>query len=318
VTDVASPVASAVASDPAPAVSRPAAPKVAGHIRAPKAIGIVVTDARTGLFSDPYFSSLLRGIGTALAERSLLLVLLAPLTTPELEATRSFFARKDLDGAILIGLHAHSPLPNWMRRHGIPAVLCGRPRKDVEASWIDCDNRGGATLAVEHLLSLGRRRIAIISGDLDKRSAYDRLMGYRDALAAAGISVDPTVEEVADYLPDRAQMSMERLLLNHPNLDAVFVASDRMAVAALGVLAQAGKRVPEDIAVVGFDDSRHALETTPALSTVRQPIEDIGREAVRVLMLEISDPQPSPRQVVLRTDLVVRGSTVIRPPQAGA
>ena len=264
----------------------------------------------TGLFSDAYYSLLLGGISSALAEQSLLFVLLAPQSTPETEATKSLLVGKHVDGVIMIGLHAHSPLPTLMRDRGIPAVLCGRPRKDVEASWIDCDNREGASQAVRHLLEIGRRKIAVISGDLDMPSASDRLVGYRDALATAGIPFDPTIEEVADYLPDRAHMAMERLMLNHPDLDAVFVASDQMAVAALGVLAQARKRVPEDVAVIGFDDSPYALSATPSLTSVRQPIEEEGREAVHVLMREISDPQEAPRQVILQTKLMIRASTV--------
>jgi DNA-binding LacI/PurR family transcriptional regulator len=284
--------------------------KAGGSPKASNAIGVVVTEPTTGLFSDAYFSSVLKGISTALAERSLLFVLLAPQSTPELEATQSLLVGKHVDGVIMIGLHAHSPLPTLMRNRGIPAVLCGRPRKEVEASWIDCDNREGAMLAVNHLLSLGRRRIAVISGDLDMPSAADRLLGYRDALASAEVPFDPTVEEVANYLPERAQMAMERLLLNHPDVDAVFVASDLMAVAAMGVLAQAGKRIPEDVAVIGFDDSRYTRASSPTLSSIRQPIEEIGREAVRVLMLEMAEPQEAPRHVILKTELVVRESTV--------
>jgi DNA-binding LacI/PurR family transcriptional regulator len=283
-----------------------------GLPRRPKptgAIGVVVTLA-SPLFANDYCSRLLVGISSALAERSLLLVLMALQSRPELQAAKSLLGGKHVDGVIMIGLHTHSPLPTLMRDRGIPAVLCGRPRKDVEASWIDCDNREGATEAVQHLLDIGRRKIAVISGDLDQPTAADRLAGYRDALAAAGMPFDPTIEEVADYLPDRAHMAMERLMLNHPDLDAVFAASDQMAVAALGVLAQARKRVPEDVAVIGFDDSPCALAASPALTSVHQPIEEEGREAVHVLLREISEPQPMPREVLLQTKLMIRASTV--------
>jgi DNA-binding LacI/PurR family transcriptional regulator len=284
--------------------------KAGGSPKASNAVGVVAADPTTGLFSDAYYSSVLKGISTALAERSLLLMLLAPQSTPELEATQSLLVGKLVDGVIMVGLHVDSPLPTLMRKRGIPAVLCGRWRMEFEISCIDCDNREGATLAVNHLLSLGRRRIAVISGNLDVPSAVDRLMGYRDALASAGIPIDPTVEEVADYYPERARMAMQRLLLNHPDLDAVFVASDQMAVAAMGVLAQAGKRIPQDVAVIGFDDSRYARESSPALSSIRQPIEETGREAVHVLMRHMAEPQETPRQVILKTKLVVRESTV--------
>jgi DNA-binding LacI/PurR family transcriptional regulator len=289
---------------PGDSVRHPRRPKATG------AIGVVVTEPTTGLFSEAFYSAMLSGISGALAEQSLLFVLMAPQSAREIEATKSLLVGGHVDGAIMIGLHTHSALPTLMRNRGIPAVVCGRPRKDVEASWIDCDNREGATLAVEHLLALGRRKIAVISGDLDMPSAKDRLLGYRDALGAAGIPFDPTIEEVADFLPDRAHMAMERLLLNHPDLDAVFAASDQMAVAAMGVLAQARRRMPEDVAVIGFDDSPHARIATPSLTSVRQPIKEEGREAVHVLLREIFEPQEAPRQVVLQTKLMIRASTI--------
>jgi DNA-binding LacI/PurR family transcriptional regulator len=105
-------------------------------------------------------------------------------------------------------------------------------------------------------------------------------------------------------------MAMERLLLNHPDVDAVFAASDLMAAAAIGVLHQAGKRIPEDIAVVGFDDSPTALSTRPQLSTIRQPIEQLGHEAISMLMREMQEPGRAPDQLVLATELVVRESTI--------
>ena len=164
-------------------------------------------------------------------------------------------------------------------------------------------------LAVEHLLSLGRKRIAIISGNLDMPSAADRLGGYCDALTAAGLPVDPTYEEVADYLPDRAHMAMERLLLNHADLDAVFAGSDEMAAAAIPVLRQARKRIPEDVAVVGFDDSPTARICKPMLTSVRQPILEMGRETVSVLFRQIADPDAEPPHSIFHAEIAVREST---------
>jgi DNA-binding LacI/PurR family transcriptional regulator len=288
------------------------------HMRplAPDTIGVIVADATTGLFADPYYLSLLRGIMAALAERSLLLMLMAPMSPAELKATKALVARKRIGGAILVGLHTDSPLPALMQTLGIPAVTVGHTVKEL--SNVECDCRDGAMVAVEHLISLGRRRIAVISGDLDIPVAVDRLVGYREALASAGMEIDPTMEEVADFLADRARLSMERLLLNHPDLDAVFVASDQMAAAAVGVLTQARRRIPEDVAVIGFDDSRFALQTSPPLSTIRQPFEELGREAVHVLMRHIEEPREAPRQVRLKTKLVVRASTVGRDVTAGS
>jgi DNA-binding LacI/PurR family transcriptional regulator len=271
-------------------------------------VGIIVADATTGLFSDPYFLSLFTGISAALAERSLLLMLMAPMSEAGLDATLSMIARKQVCGAVLVGLHRDSPLPALVQKLEIPAVTVGHTVREL--SNVECDCRDGATQAVEHLLSLGRKRIAVISGTLAIPVAQDRLMGYRDALMEAGLPIDASLEEAADFLPDLARLSMRRLLTNHPDLDAVFVASDQMATAAVEVLIQAGRRIPDDVAVIGFDDSRFALQTTPPLSSIRQDFEELGYESVHVLMRHIAEPLEAPRQVRLKTKLIVRESTV--------
>jgi DNA-binding LacI/PurR family transcriptional regulator len=138
----------------------------------------------------------------------------------------------------------------------------------------------------------------------------DRLMGYRDALSGAGVALDPTLEEVGDYRTERAVVAMERLLHNHPDVDAVFAASDLMAVGAIKVLAKANRRIPEDVAVVGFDDSAAAKLSSPALSSVRQPIETMGREAVDILVHHMSKPSAEPQHIVFGPELVIRESTV--------
>ncbi|HJX68022.1 MAG TPA: substrate-binding domain-containing protein [Candidatus Limnocylindrales bacterium] len=274
-----------------------------------KSVAVVITEPPTRIFGDPFFSVLFTGIYDALGERSLLPLMLAPQSAKDLGLAEAYLLQGHFDGVVLISLHGDNQLPNRLRDARIPAVLWGTPARGIVASYIDSDSRQGARLAVEHLISLGRRHIATISGNLDMTGAVDRLMGYRDALVAGHIALDPTLEEVADFLPNRAHMAMERLLLNHPDVDAVFVASDMMAAAAIGVLHQAGKRIPEDIAVVGFDDSPTALSTHPSLSTIRQPIEQMGHEAISMLMREMQEPGRAPDQLVLATELVVRESS---------
>ena len=281
------------------------------HGRSPrsKTVAVVITEPPTKIFGDSYFSVLFAGIYDALSERSLLPLMLAPQPAKNLGLAEAYLLQGHFEGVLLISIHGDNQLPNRLRDAGIPAVLWGTPARGIVASYIDVDNRQGARLAVEHLISLGRRHIATISGNLDMTAAVDRLMGYRDALVAAHIPLDPTLEEVADFLPNRAHIAMERLLLNHPEVDAVFVASDLMAAAAIGVLHQAGKRIPEEIAVVGFDDSPTALSTHPQLSTIRQPIAQMAHEAIRMLMREMEEPGRAPGHVVLATELVVRESS---------
>ncbi|HEX7590944.1 MAG TPA: LacI family DNA-binding transcriptional regulator [Candidatus Limnocylindrales bacterium] len=285
--------------------AKPRVPKLAYN-----AVGVVVTESTTKMFRDPFFSPLMRGIYTALAERSILLLMLALNSNKDMEMAEAYLSGNHMDGAILVSLHGDNQMPRHLHEQGLPMVVCGRPPKGLTASYVDCDNRQGGAMAVEHLIAQGRRRIATIAGNLDMPSAVDRLAGYRDALTAAGIPLDPTLEEVADYQPDRAHMAMERLLLNHPDVDAVFAASDLMASAAMRVLHQSRKRIPEDVAVIGFDDSPDAWVTRPPLSSVRQPIEEMGHEAVNVLMRTLAEPDEAPRQVIFATELVIRDSTV--------
>lgn len=278
--------------------------------RRSSSVAVVITESTARLFADPFFSTLLKGIHDALAERSMLMALLAPQSAREMAVVQSYLLANHMDGAVLASLHGDNQLPNRLRDAGIPTVVCGTPARGIVASYVDSDNRQGATMAVEHLISLGRRKIATITGNLDTTTAVERQQGYRDALVSAGIPLEPTLEEVADYLPNRAHMAMERLLLNHPDVDAVFAASDLMAAAAIRVLHQARRRIPEDVAVVGFDDSPTARATRPSLTSIRQPIEEIGREAVNILLRDMQEPETATRKFIFATDLVVRESTL--------
>ena len=277
--------------------------------RTSQCVAVVIAESTTKLFVDAFFAPLLAGISEALIELSMLMSMLTSHAVRERQLAREYLIGGHVDGVILVSLHGDDPLPGELAEANVPFVFCGRPPKRVRAGFVDCDNRSAGGIAVNHLLSLGRKTIAIISGNLDMPSAMDRLMGYRDAMAEAGFKLDPTLEEVADYQPDRAHMAMERLLLNHPDVDAVFAGSDDMAIAAMQVLQLAGKRVPEDVAVVGFDDSKQARLCRPSLSSIRQPITEMGRETVAVLMRQMANPEDAPRQVVFSAEVVIREST---------
>lgn len=273
-------------------------------------MAVLINEPTTMVFGDPFFAPLLKGIYQALTANSMLLVMLIPRNVAEMEFAKSYMIAGHVGGAILVSLHSRSSLPAQLLAEGLPVVCCGRPPLDTPISYADTDNRRGAEIATEHLISLGRKRIATISGDLDMPAARDRLAGYRDALIAAGIEADPTLEELGGFVPDRARLAMERLLINHPDVDAVFACSDSMGSAAVEVLHEAGKRVPEDVAVIGYDDTPVATTTHPHLSTMRQPIEALGTETVRLLMQSMIDLRWEPQQSIMEAELVVRESTV--------
>jgi DNA-binding LacI/PurR family transcriptional regulator len=203
-----------------------------------------------------------------------------------------------------LALKENDPLSKLAEESGVPVVHGGRSLGRTPQWYVDADNRGGARQAVEHLISIGREHIATITGSLDQHVGVNRYLGYREALALAGLS-DARVAH-GDFGEASGAAGMAQLLDEHPDLDAVFVASDAMAAGALTVLRERGRAVPAEIAVVGFNDVVTARHTQPALTTVHQPIEALGREMTRMLVRLINGEQPTP--LILPTELVIRDS----------
>ena len=273
-------------------------------------IGVLIPEPTARIFGDPFFAEVLRGISAALVARQLHLVLVMS-QSPEEErwAERYLASRGHVDGVILFSLHGNDRLPEYLQSHGIPVVVGGEPPQGSRVSYVDNDNHGGAVAAVKHLVDLGRTTIATITGPPDMPAGVTRQLAYRDAIRAAGRVPDPALEENGGFTREGGLVAMEVLLRRCPDIDAVFVASDLMAAGALSALYAAGKNVPEDIAVVGFDDSLIALSTQPALSSVHQSMEAMGRELVSVLLQTVDAQDGVVRRVVLETELIVRQSS---------
>jgi DNA-binding LacI/PurR family transcriptional regulator len=275
-------------------------------------IALVITEPASRLFSDPFFPRLVRGVSAALSVRDLQLVLLMPDDEVDEQRTIRYLTAGHVDGVILVSLHGDDPLPDQLANRRIPSVVMGRPPRGVDMDYVDADNRDGARRATSHLVASGRQRIATITGPHDMVAGIDRLAGYRDALNDAGIAIDDAMIVSGDFTQAGGEAAMEQLLRDRPDLDAVFCASDLMAVAALGVLQASGRVVPQDVAVVGYDDSPVATTTRPALSSVRQPIEEMGREMVHLLAGSIERAGRVPRHIVLSTELIARASSAGR------
>ncbi|QJT02006.1 LacI family transcriptional regulator [Streptomyces asoensis] len=275
------------------------------------AVAVVAAQPENRLFIDPFFDLLLRGIRRELALHGAQAVLLFLEEPDDYARVADYLGGGHVDGAILFPLRPGDRLAEIIDRLGLPAVFGGRPLLrdgDPERpgqAHVDGDNRGGARLAVQHLVALGRRRIATVAGPYDQEnSAVDRLAGYRDVLRDA---VSPPLVERADYTRQGGADAMAALLDRHPDLDAVFVASDLMASGALQTLRERGRRVPEDVAVVGFDDLTSIAETTdPPLTTVHQDIEEMGRLMARLLLAR--EDAPDGPSVIVPTRLVRRAS----------
>lgn len=268
-------------------------------------VALVVSESELRVFDEPYFAGTIRGIGSALAETGLQLILAMAQSPEEHARLEHYLTGQHVDGVLMLSLHGADPLPGRLEAMGVPTVLGGRPVGLDPFSYVDMDNRAGARQAVKHLLGLGRARIATIAGPQDMGVGVDRLSGYRDALLASG-----RAELVAygDFSEESGAAAMRELLEAHPDLDAVFAASDLMAVGAMRALRAKGKAIPSDVAVVGFEDSKVALHTDPPLTTVHQPTEAMGRQMAQLLVARINGEELRQPVVILDTHLVLRGT----------
>lgn len=240
------------------------------------------------------------------------MVLFAPRSPGDLDRLEQYLAGGHVDAMILLARPDSNGLPARLRSLGIPLVFGGKPRRDSDASFVDVDNHVGGRRATEHLIEQGRRRIAHIAGPRDQMSASDRLQGFREAMWNAALRSD--LVEHGDLERDSGEMAMARLLNRTENIDAVFAASDAMAAGAMWAMQILGRRVPDDVAIIGFDDSPLAAATQPPLSSVRRPIEEMGREMARLIVaMAGSDGPSSPQQLILDPALALRESTRVVP-----
>lgn len=268
-------------------------------------VAIVVPEPDSRVFSDPFFAGILRGVSLTLAPTSSQLVLLIEPAEGDDQRLLRYLRGGHVDGAIVVSHHGRDNVLQELAQLPLPIVFSARPLGvDVPVASVDVDNVAGARTAVEHLLSIGRRKIGTITGPLDMTAGLDRLTGYKDVMKKAGL---PELVAYGDFTADGGEQAALRLLDEHPELDGLFVASDLMATAALRVLSQRGRRVPEDVAVVGFDDSVMATTTTPKLTTVRQPVERLGARLAEIVLAKINGAELTSPEIY-DTELVIRDS----------
>ncbi len=206
---------------------------------------------------------MLRGVGAELSDTEMQLLLIFAGNDRERRRLAQYLAAHRVDGVLLVSVHAHDPLPDLLLQLDIPAVISG-PRSEHEAlPSVDSDNYGGGRSAVEHLIDRGRAQIATITGRVDVYGAQRRIDGYRDALREAGREVDEGLILPGDFTEEGGRRAMTELLARRPDVDAVFAESDVMAAGARQVLREAGRRIPDDVALVGYDDSAIARHMDP-------------------------------------------------------
>ncbi|MGF1647510.1 MAG: LacI family DNA-binding transcriptional regulator [Kineosporiaceae bacterium] len=272
-------------------------------------VGLLVDEREDTVFLDPFFLRVARGASRALDGSGYALVLAFAATTARRDELFDV-ATTRLDGIIVASHHADTPMPAADSAAASPVVYLGRPvhAPALETmSWVDADSHAGAVAAVRHLRDNGRRCVGTITGALDMAAGQDRLDGWRDAVAELGLPDDDDLVVEGDFGPGAGETGMRRLLSGRPDLDAVFVASDTMALGALRVLREKGLRVPQDVAVVGFDDIPQAREQNPPLTTVRQDVEALGRRTGEILLRRLRG-DPGIAQEIIPVELVVRAS----------
>ncbi|RKN03670.1 LacI family transcriptional regulator [Streptomyces radicis] len=267
----------------------------------------LLTEPQEKFFEDPNFNVLLRGCTQALAAHDIPLLLMIAGSHEEQRRLVRYVSAGHVDGVLLVSSHTGDPVAERLVTSGIPVVMCGKPMgHTTRLAHVAADDRDGARQMVRHLLATGRRRVATVTGPLDTPGGVERLAGYREVLAEAGLPADETLIAAGDYSRAGGAAATAELLAGRPDLDALFVASDLMAQGALAELARSGRGVPADVAVGGFDDSAAALDSRPQLTTIRQPWDRISAEMVRLLLDQVGGADTS--AVILPTDLVVRDS----------
>jgi DNA-binding LacI/PurR family transcriptional regulator len=272
------------------------------------AVAVVIAEPEMRIFSDPFFEQQVRGISRELTAYDSQLVLLWVEGPGDHDRIARYLGGGHVDGALAFSLHNDDELPALIGRTKIPMVFGGRPvsGSDLTVPYVDADNRGGAREAVRHLVARGCKNVAHIAGPRDQTSAQDRTDGYHDVL----VDADPGLCCQGDFTEESGARAMAELLERRPDLDGVFVSNDLMASGALRTLRERGLRVPDDVAVVGFDDMATVVGTTdPPLTTVRQDIEGMGRLMVRLLMRLLNESGgAAPASVITPTTLVRRAS----------
>lgn len=270
------------------------------------AVALIVHEPHAVFVEDPNIGAILLGTNTALSDADYQLVSLIIDSDRDTDRVVSYLGGGFVDGAIVVSAREDDPITAALERLHIPTVLVGRPETAPELPSVSIDNRTAARDITERLVSTGRRRIGMIAAALDRDSGRDRLAGFRDALGDA--FDDALVVEVPLYSFHSGQEGMRQLLRRAPDLDGIFAASDAIAAGAVDVLKEAGKRIPNDVGVVGFDDSAWALRCQPALSTVRQPAGALGARAAELVLDEIRRGERQRGVVLLPTEVVWRDS----------
>jgi len=261
-------------------------------------------------FSEPFFIEFLAGVTDAATEAEYdLLISTKFADKPVDEAIERILYSQLSDGIIHMSPGANDAVIGAYQRYRMPVVIYGEPFGDLPCVWVDADNRGGARMATEHLISFGHRQIAFIGGPPDATASRAREEGFRAAMAARNLTVPLNFDRVGSWAEETGYREIQNLLQSRPIPTAVFAASDTIAFGAMKAIREAGLRVPQDISIVGFDDIPQAANTHPPLTTVRQSMRPQGFETARKLLALVHGSDAPVANKVFPVELIVRQSS---------
>lgn len=269
-------------------------------------LGLILPHSVSFFFTDPYYAHLTKGIAQACNQYGYTLALFLVSSKEDEETIFPRVCRRGMLDGVMVqsGHHGDQGIIGRMVDVSMPLVVLGRPFRSDNVSYIDIDNINAAYNAVNHLARLGRKRIGTIAGPANSTVGLDRLEGYRKAMTERGLDVDEHLIIEGDFTEAGGYYAMQKMILASP--DAVFAASDVMALGAIHAIRDAGLRIPDNIAVVGFDDLPLATLSDVQITTVRQPVVQFGIKAVETLIDQIENGNTSPRRIIMDTELVIR------------
>jgi LacI family transcriptional regulator len=269
-------------------------------------LAVVIPD-----ITNPFFGGLFRGIEDGAGPRGYQVLLCNTDGSSDRQRAHlhSLIARR-VDGVILASAFLKDPTVRWLRHQRVPYVLVNRFSEEGLDNFVGSDDVTGARLATQHLIGLGHVRIGHLAGQSTVSTGVLRHRGFQAAMTEAGLSTSPQLQVESGFIEEGGIRGMERLLALRRPPTAVFAVTDAVAVGAYGVVRRSGLRIPEDVAIAGYNDIPLAGRLTPGLTTVHVPIHEFGSAAARLLLEQIESASGTPKQVVYAPQLVIRGSTV--------
>jgi LacI family transcriptional regulator len=275
-----------------------------------RTIGLIISDINRAGAKDAFAYEVLCGINDRTGDLNYDLLLFSTNPSKQMEKSYTALCReRNVEGAILSGLRLDDPyLQEVIEQNAFPCVLIDIPKVGANVAHITSDNRFGAAIAARHLLENGHRQIAMINGHNQAFVSRERFEGFKDALEQFGISAQSEFVFDGLFSEDGGAEAMYQILIRHPEVTAVFCASDLMALGAIRTLERMGRKVPEDISIVGFDDITISAYCSPKLTTIRQDKYELGYQAAQML-IDMLENRSDNRKVILNNQLIVREST---------